>query len=309
MTNVFIAESAWCTITREVSHFANMSFIGKEAIVYPMFGYFRKEDCFKAPWEMLELEDIDCFVVPFAAPPPRELTDHGAFRASLKFKTPQEREKFQQIMGGWSSFLDDKYYPMLRVGNVHSHQFATDKTWPSKGGSQTDYPRILNLWKDLKEEGLNTAPEIIICKSRSKTEKWVACCFALDKDQEIVDLGHAEIVSDYHPLMNNLLTAHYTKTSLGQKWEERQKKILPGIENIKTFNSGWRSFAVNCLFNGYVFIHLPPTFPRCDFVLYQVFYSRIKLWGRIYRWYKKDHTFRFDLDEICSKHIWAEVRI
>lgn len=309
MPKVFIGESAWRAITREISHFADMSFVGKEAIVYPMFGYFRKDACLKAPWEMLELKDLDCFVVPFASPPPREFTNHTSYHAGFRFKSPEERIRFEQIMGGWSGFLDEKYYPMLRVGNVHSHQFATKKTWPSSGGSQMDEARILDMRDDLKGEGLDTALEIIICKAGFKKGEWVACCFGLDHNQQIVDLGYAEIVPDHHPLIGKLLASHYTKTRLGQRWEERQKKILPGIEDIKTFNSGWRSFAINFLASGFVYIHLPPTFPRCDFVLHQAFYPKAKLWGRMRRWRKKDHNFRFNLRDICLKHIWPEVII
>src|SRR3989344_1531673 len=96
--NFLIAQSAWECIAGEVEYFATHPEGSKEAIVYPLFGFLRRDQCLKAPWEMLELTDIQAFVVTHALAPPREYCNHTVMHAGFSFPTPEDEQKFGEVV-------------------------------------------------------------------------------------------------------------------------------------------------------------------------------------------------------------------
>lgn len=296
---VLITDRAWRVITREIDHFVSHPGGETEAIVHPLFGILPSARRLKAPWETLELEDLSYFIVPFAAPPPRKFCDHSAYRAGFRFNNREEREELLKVVNSWSLALCEKYSPALELGYVHSHQFATG--WTSPSG--VDYGRVLSLWRYLSGTpslNLNTALEIIICRRGrwSFRGRWKACCFAFDQYQSFANLGEADIVPENDPRVLKLLTRSYPRRKLGLAWEKHQKKLLPQIEAVDEFHFGWRTFRINCGGSRYLFVHLPPSFPRVYDMPYQLFYADTNEWSAMRLWPKRDFTFRFHLLEI-----------
>lgn len=275
MPRVLITQSAWTIIAREVSFFAKQN---KEAIIYPLFGFIRKTDCLKAPWEMLTLDDIEYFIVTHAFAPPRELCDHSTVRAGFIFLSEEDQLKWQKAMEDWYQLWCQKF-PTLEIGNVHSHQFARGNTWPSSGGESTDYYRIYKFWQHLTTRKLDTPLEIIICQAGYFGRAWKACCFGFDQTQSLISFGSAQIIKDDHPLVAEVLTRPFNLTSRGLFWKLEQIRQLPEeIESFDNYYFGWISCKIKLSETKYLFVNLPPSFPNCDYVLWQTLDIANKKW-------------------------------
>jgi len=292
-----ITKSAWECITREVEYFAAHPQGSKEAIVYPLFGFLRRSRCVKAPWEMLGIEDIEAFVVTHALAPLREYCNHTETHAGFSFPTPQDEHVFTEAVGSWSEALCARH-PTLEIGNVHSHQFARGFTHPSGEGG--DYTRIKRLLEHLRTRKLNTAPEVIVCKSRRKDAHWTACCFATDGAARIVYCGKAEIVSDEHPMARRVLAQPYDDMPEGADWEFEQRAALPQIESIDAFHFGWRAVRMRLDEARYLFVYLPPRFPDCRYVLHQTADSAKRTWGGMAVWRKLPGFGRFAMGDLYA---------
>ncbi len=285
MTSVYIAESVWKQVTAEVDHYAGGSvarekgarlpfvlrfhYRSRESAFYTLFGFQRNEECRKPAWAILDIDDIEYFVVPYVFVPPRKYCRHGAAHARFEFRNEQELLEFHQLFAAWKEPIHQQFPTLLDIGNIHAHQFAHNTTYPSG----TDYGRVYDVWHHLyTENGLNTVLEIIVCQSADSGERWKACCFAFDQYQRIVDLGPAEIVPDDHPAIAKVLQSPYDLSSDGRRWQRRQtarlERVFPGaIVQLKRF-WGWTTWRVT--YNERIVdVYLPPSYPKCDSILYK----------------------------------------
>lgn len=297
MAKVYITQSAWQTILEEVRYFARQG--NREAIVYPLFGFIRSTECLKAPWEMLEQEDLDSFVVTHAHAPLRKFCAHTGVRAKFVFGNDEEKEEWEKDMSCWSQPLCDAY-PSLEIGNVHSHPFAHFWTQPSSGSDQMDYARIYKLWQHLRNRKVNSPLEIILCRSFFGWEKWSACCFTFDAAQNIVSLGKAQIISNHDELAQAVLTIPYWKTTEGRQWEKWQRDNIPEIEEIDRFYFGWSSVRIKRSESNYFFIHLPPQFPFAKSILGQHFDAQAKELSQAQKINVYGSNYRISLREIIQ---------
>ena len=279
MPRVLITQSAWITIAREINFFAKQN---KEAIIYPLFGFSRSADCLKAPWEMLTLDDLDYFVVTHAFAPSRDLCNHSTVSAGFRLLSKEDQVKWQTAITTWHQPLCQKF-PTLEIGNVHSHQFARFRTWPSTGGESTDYYRLYKFWRHLRTRKLDTPLEIIVCQAGYFGRTWKACCFGFDTEQDIVSLGSAKIIADDHPLVAKVLTRPFNLTSQGLFWQLEQRRQLPEIESFDNYYFGWQSCRIKLSENKYLFVNLPPSFPNCHYILFQTLEVESKSWNRMKR--------------------------
>lgn len=275
MPRVLITHSAWKIITREVSFFAKQN---KEAIIYPLFGFIRKDDCLKPPWEMLTLDDIKYFVITHAFAPPRELCNHSTARAGFMLLSEEDQIKWQQAMESWYLPLCQKF-PTLEIGNVHSHQFARRTTWPSSGGNSTDYYRIYKFWQHLRARKLDTPLEVIICQAGYFGWDWKACCFGFNQEQSLVSFGSASIIYDNHPVVSKILSVPFNLTLEGLFWKLEQRRQVPEIESFDNYYFGWTSCKIQLSKSRYLFVNLPPSFPNCNYILWQTLDVENKQWG------------------------------
>lgn len=279
MPQVLITQSAWTVITKEVNFFARQN---KEAIVYPLFGFVRSDNCLKAPWEMLALDDIKYFVVTHAFVPPREMCDHSTIQAGFMFSSEEDQDRWQKALENWYRPLCQRF-PTLEIGNVHSHQFARYTTWPSSGGESTDYYRIYGFWQHLRTRKLDTPLEIIICRAGFFGRDWKACCFGFDQTQSLIPLDSAKIVADDDILVTDVLTRPFNLTSWGLFWKLEQRRQLPEIESFDNYYFGWTSCKIKLAENKYLFVNLPPSFPDCDYILWQTLDVENKKWQQMKR--------------------------
>jgi hypothetical protein len=260
MAKVLIAESAWQKIIEEVNFFAADG--GREAIIYPLFSLTRKSECMKATWEMLGLEDIDYFVVTHVHPPLRKFCVHTPVRAKFSFASSDEEQEFQADVQGWVQENFSKY-PLLELGNVHSHPFSVLWTRPSSGGDQMDYARIHKMWQHMRQKRFVDTPlEIILCRNFFFRQSWKACCFGFDKTQEIVTLGKAEIISDDDVRVRNALSVPFVVLPEGISWQKQQLAEVPEIQSIDKFCFGWSTAAIKLDDRRNVFMHFSPQYPK-----------------------------------------------
>lgn len=280
MTDVYIALSAWYTILKEIRFFAEQG--NREAIIYPLFGFIRSANCMKAPWEMLELEDIESFLVTHAHAPLRKFCAHTSYRAQFNLVCEKDEEEFNQDIEAWSKPICSKY-PTLEIGNVHSHPFVRGWAWPSSGRNM-DYARIYRLWEHLKKRKLNCPLEIILCRAKFDFgrffgySKWDACCFSFDGRQNIVPLGKAHIIGDNDWRIKRILTIPYWKTEEGLKWEQQLREQIP-VESVDRFDFGWSAMPIRINADRYLLIHLPPQFPAPEYILTQIFDKATRKWS------------------------------
>ncbi|MDO8669515.1 MAG: hypothetical protein Q7K65_04435 [Candidatus Buchananbacteria bacterium] len=297
MPQVLITQSAWTTIAREVSFFDQQN---KEAIIYPLFGFIRKDNCLKAPWTMLTLDDIKYFIVTHAFAPPRELCHHSVARAGFMLLSEEDEIKWEEALKAWYQPLCQRF-PTLEIGNVHSHQFARYSTWPSSGGQSTDYYRIYKFWQHLRTRKLDTPLEIIICQGSYFRRIWRACCFGFGETQNIVSLGPAKIITDDHPLAAQILTPPFNLTSEGLFWKLEQSRKLPQIESFDNYYFGWISCKIRLAENKYLFVNFPPSFPSSNHVLWQTLDAEKKLWQPMKR--LNVNGFNFQLTDLVKEII------
>ena len=276
MTTVLITQSAWSVITREISYFADLQ-KGKEAVVYPLFGWLRAEDCLKPFWENLELEDLDYFIIPYAFAPPRKYARHSGARAGFSADTEEEKQEFIRMLNSWRDNIKADF-PNLELGYVHSHWFAKGWTWPSHG-KDCDYPRIHGLWQDLLKVNLNTPLEVILCRRWGFMRRWKACSFGFDQKQRVVSLGEAKIVSDHDYRVRKLLTRPYDMTTEGVQWEEREgKSFVDGLRPQRNFYG--TTYLIKQENGRHITFHFPYYFPNTDKILYQLYDPNNKTWEK-----------------------------
>lgn len=301
MTQVYITQSAWCTILEEVKFFATQE--NREAIVYPMFGFIRSSDCMKAPWEMLELYDLESFVVTHAHAPLRKFCEHTNIRAKFNLATDADKLEFNEDIIHWSKPLNEMY-PTLEIGNVHSHPFARGWTYPSSGNDQMDYPRIYKLWQHMCGRMVNSSLEIILCRAIFSRNKWKACCFSFDEKQKIVSLGKAHIISDDDPQVKKVLALPYWKTNEGARWEKMQQDQVPEIQAFDRYFFGWSTVRMKFLEQSlHLFVHLPPQFPKVERVIVQGYDEINRKWLAKKFFSLPRSTSYFPLKEIIQKYL------
>lgn len=301
---VLITESAWVAILDEINSWASQH---KEGALYNLFGFQRAYRCFKPPWKMLELDDIDYFVVPYVWPLPHKFWDNGTTHVRLRLANDEEATEFSNQVDAWAENVDP--YQRFEFGCIHSHPFGYGRTWPSSGGEETDFPRIFRMWEHLyKQRNLNVAIEIILSRSLDASKQWTACCFAFfvsDGKKKIMYLGEAEIVPDNDRRVQRILCIPYRSQPMGAEWEEWQMASISGLKEIHEYDFGWISYEIEYKAGQYLFIHLPPSFPATDRVLFQTFDSAKDSCGIMEVWYKFDDGFDFQLLDIV-KHVQGE---
>lgn len=299
---VLIARSAWKQIVREVEYFHSLPEGSCEAAVYPAFGFRRRENSRKSPWEMIGIEDIDYFGISNIYVPERNLCAHT--KRSVRFiSEPDGRCPTIEAVNTWIRELSADH-PAMELGNIHSHQFAKNWTRPSS----VDKDRIVTRLAHLRTRHLGLALEVIICQAPDTGYgPWRACCFVLcDETASFQPLGPATIVDDEDARLHALLSGHYQSLIPGaQEWERRQRESIGGLEEFQRFDFGWTSVKIALRQDRYLFIHLPPTFPQPGTVLYQTADRIRRSWGEIRAWKSDAHGFDLELNDIV-KHINTE---
>lgn len=294
---VCIARSVWSAVVGEVEHFASLPTGLTEAAVYPMFGFARRPSCLKPPWSMIELDDIESFVLTHAFVPPRGQCAHTMTRVIFVDSPDGAPPVFQQVQ----IWADEVFqaHPRLDLGNIHSHPFARGWTQPSG----TDRGRVIACLQSNRGRSLNVGLEIILCKDVSSPDGWKACCFALsDEGSPFQSLGSAEIVDDGDERVISMLSSRYRDLpdGIGREWEDRQRSNLEGLELFQDFPFGWSGARVRLGEGAYFLVYFPPSFPAADAVLYQSADSVNRVWGEMKRWVIGRDGFALDLSIIAS---------
>ncbi len=304
MPNVLISKSAWNIIECEIGHFAADG--NKEAIVYPLFGFLRASQCIKSPWEPINLTDIDTFVVTHAFAPPREYCNHSQVRAGLQFPSPEVEERYENALQAWARQYTSQY-PTLEIGNIHSHPFATGCTTPSGIGG--DYTRIYSLWQHMMTRGVNTALEIIVCRSKKTSQvHWIACCFGFDNGQKVVSLGAATIVSDSDSRVRKVLSRPFRELAQGPLWENAQRQNVPQLHTFRRASNGWIAIGAEVEGNRQLAVYLPPSFPNAPHVLYQTYDSAERRWSSMKLWRLQGKGFDYTLVRSIRDHVLTHAR-
>lgn len=294
MIPVYIARSAWEVIIKEVNFFANHKNGQKEAVVYSFFNFVRSRECVKAPWEMLELEDLNCFVVTHAHAPMREFCNHTQFLGEFIFSNEEERQIWEQDIDSWKNRIWINC-PNLIIGTVHSHPFAVGHTYPSKG-ENGDYTRIYKYWNYSKSCNINTPLEIIICKPSKGKKEWKACCFGFDKKQKIICFDDIKIIEDNDSIIRHALQKPFVLRRDGVEWEKKQSEVIDRVER-SFFGTSYR---IKLDEKNFLLVHLPYSFPSKDNVLFQVFDSELKTWSKMQIWNKKKSFSKKYLHKIIN---------
>jgi hypothetical protein len=303
LPGVLIARTAWELIMKEVEFFDSSPGGSQEAVVYPVFGFLRREDCKKPPWEMLEISDISCFVVTHVFVPPREYCIHTKASAGFSADANGSSHVFDQV-NVWANEMFRKF-PTLERGNIHSHPFARNWTRPSK----TDRTRVQSRLEVIRKRFLNAAVEIIICKNIDDgCGQWKACCFVLnDANGPFISLGKAEIVDDTDHRLRAVLSPGYRNvTPSGIEWEQKQFLETDGIEAFQSFYFGWTSVRIRMTDDCFIYIHLPPSFPICERILFQLVDPVKRRWGEMKIWESEAIGFELSLSDIIE-YVKSEV--
>jgi hypothetical protein len=301
MALIYITRSAWQKAVAEVEFYANDPKGSKEAAMHAMFGFKRKDCSWKMPWEILDLSDIQYYLITHVWVPPRKYTKHKATSVNFVFKNEFELEDFKIQFNLWKNPLASRY-PALDIGYIHSHQFATGFTMPSglnvKG--KTDYSRVYPFWQQMRNRGLDAVPEVIFCKSRKKDSDWEACSYIFDSENKFKYQGYIEIIPDDDPKVDEILCRSYSSLPGGSLWRWRQNTQLSDCIEHGKYNFGWQGFQIRYLENNILYVLLPPNFPNCNSVLYKTFNEKGNYWSSTKLWPKKEFGFRFQLRDLVD---------
>jgi len=263
LPSVFIDEPTWKKISKEVSYWANL---GKkqgkgplESVFYPLAAIKLRGYPFRTPFDLIELSDVEYFVVGDVFLPPREFVDYST--ASAQFRAPNGNvAAMQRIFNEGVSAINQRYPQLLFFGPGHSHPFSVERTSPS----QTDIEHHIRPYRRKNEEllGCRFSLALIIVRDRSR-RGWQACAFAMNGDEHLRFLGIAEVLPWFHRKINCARAAPFYRTRKGRVWEARQKALLRDqlIEHER-WPGGWTSFLIRKDEEKAKLVMLPPRFPR-----------------------------------------------
>ena len=174
-TRVVVGESVWRTIVDELDRVAPA-----EAVLLPLVALEHA----MPPCAPIELVDIATLVLADVRVVPPHLQDNGGAHVTA--------------LSSCDAWADDIVLPLVRrhprlraAAYLHSHPFATEHTWPS-GTDVTGH--MIPLLHRMIDTGLHASFSLIAC--RSYGGGWRLACFAIDRRECVIELGHATVIPD-----------------------------------------------------------------------------------------------------------------
>jgi len=181
---VLVSRSCWTTVREELWRVCP-----REALMVPLLA-LRERAPNRVPGSTLGLSDLESLVLATVVTLPPELQRNSGARVEA---LPGAEEWVNDRL---SAFLGR--HPRLRAcAYLHSHPFAIGATSPSHGPDCDDEGHMRPLLVRNREAGLDASFSFIAC--REPREGWRLCCFALDEQASLIDLGSAVVVEDEHP--------------------------------------------------------------------------------------------------------------
>jgi hypothetical protein len=263
LASVLIDEPTWIRICSEVSHWADIGLKEKkrplESVFYPLTAIRLRNDRKLTPFDMVELSDVEEFVICDVFLPPREFADYGSHSAQFRALDGDE-QGMQRIFTEGVGAINTRHPQLLFLGPGHSHPFSQGWTNPSG----TDIEHHIRPYRRKNEDllGCRFSLALILVRDRSG-RGWQACAFAMDGHGYIRGLGIAKIVSADHRAITTARSTPFYRTRRGRIWETKQRALLRGrlIEHER-WPGGWTSFLVRQDEETASLVMLPPRFPR-----------------------------------------------
>ncbi|MBI4850983.1 MAG: hypothetical protein HY819_04055 [Acidobacteria bacterium] len=263
LPKVIIDSRAWTIISNEVGKWAK---IGREkqatpfeCVFYPLTTVRLNKEKPLTPFDDVLLKDVKQFNIGSVFIPPEEYTSYSSYAASFCAPFGQEKEMKEFFTKAISEEL--KWKPQFYfLGPGHSHPFSIDTTSPSS----TDINHHMLPYRRRNEEllGFKFSLAVIVVKNRVIANEannylaWKAATFALDENNQVQNLGIAEI-----GYSNDLLQPFYQSRD-GETWETLQKAFLgEKLIEHERWPGGWTSFLVRQTEETATLVMLPPRFP------------------------------------------------
>lgn len=267
LPKVIIEPTVWKNITAEVAKWAirgkNLGASPLECVFYPLTAISLRKERPLTPFDTINLIDVEQFSVGSVFIPPEKYANYTSYSAS--FSCQNETENTMQEVFTKAIEQEIKLQPQLYfLCPGHSHPFAIGTTSPSS----TDIEHHMRPYKRKNEEllGFRFSLALIIVQEPSQKDivlqsiynqyAWRACCFALDENEKVQNLGFAEIAN------NNQYFTPFYQSRQGNTWESLQKAFLADrlIEHER-WPGGWTSFLIKDNPENATLVMLPPKFP------------------------------------------------
>lgn len=260
--SVLISYDAWRLITSEVSHWAKLGKLRGggplECVFYPLAAIQTRAQIKRTPFSKFDLADVERFVVAEVFLPPREFTEYSSYSALFRARHTSTEEMCAIFNKGVSE-INARYPQLLFLGPGHSHPFSVGTTAPS----QTDIDHHIRPYRHKNEEllGLRFSLALIAVQS-GKGKGWSACAFAMDENEQVVNLGVAKIADYYDTAVVSALSRPYYRTRRGRRWEVRQMLSLKDrLLEHERWPGGWTTFLIKQDNDTARLVMLPPRFP------------------------------------------------
>lgn len=252
-----ISASCWSRVAAELDRTYPL-----EGVLLPLVGLVPWRRDFN-PCATMELEDIRSIVMARVVLVPGDLQVNQYARVGVRSHTDRVVNREVERL--------TREFPRLRAcAYLHSHPFAHRSTWPSSG-CRGDYEgHMLPLLRRNRDAALNTCFSFIACGEETD---WRLQGFALDRNEQVVDLGFAAAVPDEDPDLRHALHPSQIRRSplrqVMRQWRRELKRARLPCHSDELFD-GWQRFVIEAGPGLAAVILLPLDFPdhppRCHVV-------------------------------------------